>query len=90
LLIHPRDLSPANMRLAASKPPRPAQLELVQVQVLVPVPGQVLEQVLVLVPGQVLVRVLVPEPARVLVRVLVLEQVRHNRQQPNHRPVPPP
>jgi hypothetical protein len=66
------------MRLAASKPPRPAQLELVQVQVLVPVPGQVLEQVLVLVPGQV------------LVRVLVLEQVRHNRQQPNHRPVPPP
>jgi len=36
----------------------------------------------VLEPGQALVLERVPEPGRVLVR--------HNQQQPNHRPVPPP
>ncbi len=76
MLIHPRDLFPANMKLTASKPPRPAVPELGRELVMaleleqVLVPGQVLvlEQVLVLVPvlepELVLVRHIQPPPNR--------------------------
>jgi len=78
LLIHPRDLFPANMMPAASTLPRPAVPEQVLVLEQVPVPGLVqvlvpeleleleLEQVLeqALVPEQVLERHTQPPPSR--------------------------
>ena len=74
------------MTLTASKLPLLVLLALVQVPVLVQELGQVpaLEQVLELE--------LVPALEQVLERVLEpgLGRVRHNQQQPNHRPVPPP
>jgi len=77
LLIHPRDLSPADMRLTASKPPR----------LVAPGPGLVLEMALALAPvlelALVLALVLVLVPELVLVLELVLEQ--HNRP-PTGRP----
>jgi len=78
------------MMLAASKLPRPAEpvLELAQVLVLERVLELVPEPVLELVPERVLELELalerVPEPG------LGLGQGRHNQQQPDHRPVPPP
>ncbi len=77
MLIHPRDLSPADMRPTASKLPR----------LVVPEPGLVLETVLALelvpVQEQVPVQELVLELVQALEPVLALE--RHIRQ-PTGRP----
>lgn len=77
MLIHPRDLFPANMKLTASKPPRLA----------VPEPGLVLETALALE----LVPVLEREQVQALVLELVLEPElvleRHIQPPPNRSPL---